>query len=380
MIKSKNEKVPVWIKLSFYLLTKIFIDKMSVFFIDEDGFLWGMGRNDFGQLGLGDQIERYCFEKICDVRFKIVSRSYTRTFAIDEMGYLWACGKNNNGLLGFGNSQNVLSIEKNNSLDIRFTFVKTGGNHTIALDENGFLWGVGNNNFGQLGLDEINSVDTFMKISEEIFIAVSCGSNHTIAIDKNGFLWGCGCNNYGQLGFDSNRNKNLLQKISTLRYTSVFCSDEKTFVIDTNGNLFVCGYSDSLHLWFLNKNVTKLTQISKLKFSNISYGYYHAVGIDADGHAWGAGSNNLKQLGFSDSEIRISFEQISNRRFQNVTTTNFKTFLVDIEGSLWIFGNNNKSPLDFIPIKINHHTKIKYLSDQHLTMHRHLTTKAAVKF
>lgn len=68
-------------------------------------FLFSIGENGHGQLGLGDTRDRSKFEKISNVRFRSVSTGALHTAAIDEKRCLWSCGHNELGQLGLGDTR-----------------------------------------------------------------------------------------------------------------------------------------------------------------------------------------------------------------------------------------------------------------------------------
>ena len=80
--------------------------------------------------------------------------------------------------------------------------VAAGRDHSLALI-NGIIYGFGANNEDQLA--EIGSVliPTEIKIpieSTEKFIKIGCGSSFSVALTDNGNLYGWGSNEDGQLG------------------------------------------------------------------------------------------------------------------------------------------------------------------------------------
>ena len=84
----------------------------SQYMIDTDGFLYTMGYNGYGQLGNNTTSSNYYFKRIPKASFNgadiiYVHTSgyyYTSTYAIDSTGKLWGWGRNNYGQLGLGNT------------------------------------------------------------------------------------------------------------------------------------------------------------------------------------------------------------------------------------------------------------------------------------
>ena len=87
-----------------------------------------------------------------------------------------------------------------------------GGNHTIALKKDGTAWGWGYNDAGQLCTDVVNPAvfngdDIIQKPtqipglgSDDGWIMVAAGRDHSLFLNDQGYVYSCGDNSYGQLG------------------------------------------------------------------------------------------------------------------------------------------------------------------------------------
>ena len=65
-----------------------------------------------------------------------------------------------------------------------------GENHTVLLNENGFVWTFGQNNYGQLGHKAANKLKEPKRIENLALItAVGAGCSHTVLLDSCGFVW-----------------------------------------------------------------------------------------------------------------------------------------------------------------------------------------------
>ena len=135
--------------------------------LKNDGTLWGCGYNEFGQLGLGDTNYRTTFTKITTNTndIKQVFCGYTHTFILKNDGTLWGCGRNNCGQLGLGDGSNRTTFTQvtTNANDIKQVYC--GYNHTLMLKNDGTLWGCGYNAYGQLGLGDTTNRYAFTQIT-----------------------------------------------------------------------------------------------------------------------------------------------------------------------------------------------------------------------
>ena len=181
-----------------------------------DGTLWGCGNNSSSQLGLEkDTSNKTTFTKITinvDNIKSVYCGSY-HSFILKNDGTLWGCGKNDSGQLGLGDINNrktftLIGINTNNIKSIY-----CGGSYTLILKNDGTLWGCGANSSGQLGLEDTKDRTTFTQITNDVKL-VYCGYSHIIILKNDGTLWGSGLNQYGQLGLGNTSNRNTFTQIT----------------------------------------------------------------------------------------------------------------------------------------------------------------------
>ena len=189
------------------------------------GELWAWGRNDYGQLGDGTKTDSSSPVKVMEsglhfTDVKAVSAGYYHTVAIKgDGGELWAWGSNLRGQLGDGASSHRPSPVKVLESGLHFTGVETvsaGGNHTVAIKDDGSLWSWGLNEFGQLGdnrkLGSVNPNPNPVKIGDG-WIAVCAGQNYTLAIKTDRILWAWGNNESSQLGDNTRTSRTTPHRV-----------------------------------------------------------------------------------------------------------------------------------------------------------------------
>jgi len=176
--------------------------------------LWAWGRNEYGQLGLGDQTARNTpAEIVTGTDWATVAGGYLHTFAISTTGgasTLWACGENELGQLGLGYTSLVILPITQVGTESNWATVGisdapyTGGQvHVIAVKTNGTLWSWGANSSGQLGIGstDTNAHSAPLQVGTDTnWSAITLGNEYTIAIKTDGTLWSWGKNTNGQLG------------------------------------------------------------------------------------------------------------------------------------------------------------------------------------
>ena len=174
--------------------------------ITNDGVLWGWGDNRSGQIGDGTTIQRHSPVRIMD-NVAAVSAGGIHTMAITNDGVLWRWGTTYGSfsvVRAYGVPRSLRSLTPVRVMD-NVAYVSTGWRHTMAITNDGVLWGWGDNRFGNLGDGTTTPSRIPVRIMDNV-ASVSAGSNHTIAITNDGALWGWGHNNFGQLGLGTTTN------------------------------------------------------------------------------------------------------------------------------------------------------------------------------
>ncbi len=99
--------------------------------IDTTNKMWSFGKNDHGQLGLGDTTPRNIPAKVAIENWQRVDAGASHSLAINTAKRLWSFGSNVNGQLGLGDT-----VDRYDptivSTDIRWAKPVAGGNHSLV--------------------------------------------------------------------------------------------------------------------------------------------------------------------------------------------------------------------------------------------------------
>jgi len=165
---------------------------------------YSWGSNEYGQLGQGNNNSLYipiqCFtwpDNIIDIK-----PSYQHTLLLTSKGQVYSFGNNNKGQLGL-NDENIKTINIPTLIeDIpEIQRIECGNNHSMCIDINDNLWVFGDNFFGQLGLgDTKNRFKPILHPTLKGIIDISSNGNHTFFKIFGNKIYAFGKNNHSQLG------------------------------------------------------------------------------------------------------------------------------------------------------------------------------------
>ena len=160
-------------------------------------------------------------------------------------GDLLVFGQNIFGQLGLGDDQNryKLTLLMTNE---NIKFIHCGDYHSILYMNNEDLLVFGLNDFGQLGLgdDKDRWIPTLLMNDKEIKM-ISCGSRHSLIYKNNGDLFVFGNNYQGQLGLIQNENK-----IFVINRPTLLMNDPS--IIKINNSSVLLEWSPINHKYFSN--------------------------------------------------------------------------------------------------------------------------------
>jgi len=183
--------------------------------LTEGGRIFAWGKNDFGQLGTGDEEDRalpsatelpyeaYIVQVACGGRF---------TLALTKRGDVWSWGRfqasNFPRLFTDSWCNGYESRGENGIKGLKIAQVAAGDQHMAVRTKEGQVYTWGYNDYGQLGWG-IHGTDRVGQqrpnqvkgaIENEEIIEVVCGGGHTVAISKTARVFAWGSNANGQLG------------------------------------------------------------------------------------------------------------------------------------------------------------------------------------
>lgn len=296
--------------------------------LDSEGNAWAFGKNQYGQLGVGDTFDRAEPCQITGLK-DIISVSAKCDFSccLDFYGRVWFFGNSYlmSNRFGAPPRTGFVNEPKKIEFDEKIIEIKCGNDFILCLDDlgNNHLIPVTNNCF-RFCATEIKLTGTSRNI-----VSIACGDVHAILLSSNGLVYGVGNNEHGQLG--------LWRRRITISYIGLFnqyYQDDSIFG-DSAVRTFSC-------------------RISSLKnIIAISCGNLHSIFLSKDDKVFTCGNNSKGQLG-SGSTDDLPIPQEVATKFTGVKKiygAYYSTIVVDSNGT-WIAGSDPSN--FFVPsIKLN---------------------------
>lgn len=282
---------------------KIWAGEENAFFLREDSTVYGIGRNDWSQLG----------------------RIHTE-----------GVKSRNSGLNRFGKMFQDPEFPIGPNLYGAVSIVPAP-TFTLAVLNDHTVWATGENSWGQHANGIIQPSPAFTQVLDGID-SLAAGDQHALYLGSDGVLKAAGRNHKGQLGLtaDGLRRSALITVASGVR--SVWAVGNTSFFVKTDGSV-----------WAMGENVSGLIPGSTApvvvtpvripgipsRVVGIRASRKHAVALLTDGTVWGWGSDENGALSGTANLVNRSPELIA-QEIQEINALTWGTVLVNRD--LWIVG------------------------------------------
>jgi hypothetical protein len=204
-------------------------------YLDLNGSLWAFGDNTYGQLGDGSEVESSSPVQVEAMGVDKVFAGGNASFYIKTDGSVWAMGDNQYGQLGDSTNWNRNRPIRIFSKSAKIETVAAGLNHNFFLNENGTMEGVGWNDKSQLGVtgDAYSTPVLVSPPPEEVQTdgavdKVAAGGKHSLFLTEEGNLYAVGFNEYGQLGRGNTTRATSLSPVKAF-YITVLQPDDDIY-------------------------------------------------------------------------------------------------------------------------------------------------------
>ncbi|MCU0328968.1 MAG: hypothetical protein MUE53_08255, partial [Chitinophagales bacterium] len=208
-VSSPFDSTPAQIT-SLNKVLKVFPGFDNSFVLKSDSSLWAFGRNAFGGLGDGSEIDKFSPVLIDNNKnIKKVSSGLFHSILLRTNGTIWSTGRNIQGELGNNTYVNKTNFNQI-GLNTDWVDISTGNEffgHTLAKKNNGSIWAWGYNQYGQLGDGSLINRNNPVQIGNQSdWDLISAGGYFSVATKNDGSVWAWGRNNKYQLGSGNNKD------------------------------------------------------------------------------------------------------------------------------------------------------------------------------
>ncbi|XP_044476173.1 protein RCC2-like isoform X2 [Mangifera indica] len=283
--------------------------------LDVEGRCYTWGRNEKGQLGHGDKIQRDRPTVVSELsKYKItkVGAGRNHTVVVTEDGHTLAFGWNKHGQLGSGSIRNEIEASPVRCLVSEVKSTACGADFTVWLTpvEGASIWTAGLPQYGQLGHgtdNEYNMKDSSVRLAyeaqprprviaslaRETIVKVACGTNHTVAVDSKGYVYTWGFGGYGRLGHREQKDEWVPRRVDFFQRQNVLPPDAVISAGSVNSSCTAGG--GQLYMWGKIKSngddwmyPKPLMDLSGWNLRCMDSGsMHHFVGADSSCISWG---------------------------------------------------------------------------------------------
>lgn len=319
-----------------------------------NGVAYCWGKNDKGQLGIGnttDQISPQAVSMPSGITFTSLAAGNSHICGLTAAGAAYCWGKNDYGQLGIGNTSNQTTPQLISGHT--FTQLSGGENHTCGVTEAGagYCWGRGIN--GQLGLDfDTGDKTTPQLISGHTFTQLAAGQYHTCGLSTAGAAYCFGYNGSGQLGIGNNQDQTSPQAVTmpgSVTFTQIAIGNEHNCGISSAGVAYCWGNNSSGQLGIGNTSSKTTPQTVSMPtgvtFTSLAAGYSHMCGLTAAGAAYCWGNNSGGQLGIGNTTNQTSPQLISSYTFTQLAGGDSHACGSTAAGAAYCWGLNSNGQL-----------------------------------
>jgi alpha-tubulin suppressor-like RCC1 family protein len=268
----------------------------------------------------------------------------SHTLTLTEDGKVWALGGNEFGQLGNGTfGGETLEPRLVKGLD-GIVAVYAGSNHSVALKKDGSVWAWGSNDSGQLGDGTSQNSSVPHQVSGISNVkAIATGSGHIVALKQDGTVWAWGGNRSGQLGIGGYQDRKTPVQVAGLGgVTAIVAGAFNSSALKKDGTLLAWGFNGSGQLG-TGDNERSSTPVMVAGLENVravAAGDYHVVAVKQDGTVWAWGSNRASQLGTTTASYSSSPRQVPGiSNITDITASVGHTIAIAKNNTVWAWGD-----------------------------------------
>ncbi len=301
------------------------------------------------------------------------------SLAVGSDGNAYAWGDNRYGQLGDGTRASrttPVKVEKPTDAPADFTYVQVsaGGQHSLALGSDGYVYAWGSNANGRLGDGTTTRRTTPVKVEKPTdapadftYVQVSAGCQHSLALGSDGKTYAWGYNYAGQLADGTETDQTTPVKVRSpagtpadFTYTQVNAGGYHSLALGSDGNAYAWG--DNRNGQLGDGTTTHRTTPVKVEkptdapadftYVQVGSGRFYSLALGSDGNVYASGNNEYGQLGDGTTtnqttpvKVRSPAGTPADFTYTQVNAGNTHSLAVGSDGNAYAWGCNQQGAL-----------------------------------
>ena len=299
--------------------------------------------------------------------------SMVDTGATIENGDIWIWGFRGSGQSGNGffvlDSSPPQRVQKFLDEKISITQAVGGAYHILALDEQGSVWGWGQNGYKEAGagvcdVAYVNIPCRILKFAN--IVQIGAGEYHSIALSKSGEVYTWGHNDLAQVGTGDKFPIIGLHKIPQEYFNNqpvvlIGSAYEGGYAVNASGQVFGWG-DDELNSFGYPKSTQRVRptvlniQVDGSKIEYICGGNGFTEYLLDNGEVWGLGDKRQLGIGARSGTTTVPVKIMSN--VKTLYCRFISSLAITFDNDIYTWGTEGYDIGGGVPIKRNHYDTI----------------------
>ncbi|NLL53444.1 MAG: hypothetical protein GX248_12180 [Peptococcaceae bacterium] len=242
------------------------------------------------------------------IRATSISAGDDHSLAVQNDGTVICWGTNWEGQIGNGKAdwEVYLPTKALNLTNVKS--VAAGKYHSLALLNDGTVWGWGANYDGELMDNEYELSTPTLLLGIDEVVAIDAGDYFSMALKQDGTVWTWGSNDYGKLGNGTEEDSNEpVQVVGLNNVIAIAAGSDHALAVKDDGTVWawgdnIAGKLGNKELGFAGESNVPVQVQGLTDVKVVAAGYGHSLALKRDGTVWAWGANNCYQLGLGDKE------------------------------------------------------------------------------
>mmetsp|Transcript_5530 Transcript_5530/g.23461 ORF Transcript_5530/g.23461 Transcript_5530/m.23461 type:complete len:413 (+) Transcript_5530:214-1452(+) len=266
---------------------------------------------------LSNNLEPGEVDLLIDGDIASIAVGYGHALVATTDGAVFAWGRNDSfGKLGIGANEPVIVPRKPQRVlgelkEKRIVMVAAGSHHSLALSDEGTVYGWGMDEYGQTGVSSVrarNEPRAITRVPPHVkMVKIDAGWNHSAMIDENGVLYTTGVGRDGQLGVGVGENRSVPNAVTSIteKVIDVSCGYSHTALVTESHKVYSFGVDGLRAIYISYFPIPRQVQpLSGMGIVQVASGNNFTLFLSDTGVVFAGGLNDVGQLGLGDKESR----------------------------------------------------------------------------